>query len=60
MPPYNILVSLGLDLLQTVIDHFTKSKLPDEVIAAVQGAYDALEAHAKDVMSKEEWEALRG
>lgn len=57
---YSMLISLGLDLTKAIISHFTKAKFPQEVIDAVQAAYDAIEKHGQDTMTKEQWEALRG
>lgn len=57
---YDLLISLGLDLTKAIIGHFTKANFPQEVIDAVQAAYNAIEKHGKDSMTKDQWEALRG
>lgn len=58
--PYGILISLGFDLASALVSHLKKSKAPQEVIDAAQAAVDAILAHAKDLMTLEQWEALRG
>lgn len=58
--PYDLLISLGLDSLKSLIAHFTKAKAPQEVIDGIQAAYDNLEKHGMDTMTKEQWESLRG
>jgi len=55
-----VLISLGLGLLGQVISHFTKAKLPQQLIDGLQAAYNAIEQHAQDTMTKAEWESLRG
>jgi hypothetical protein len=37
-----------------------KNKLPAEIVAAVQAAYDALEGHKNDLITKADLEAQRG
>lgn len=53
-------VTLGLKLLGLVVDTFTKAQLPQVLIDAAQSAYDAVEAHKNDLMTKDQWEAERG
>ena len=55
-----LLLSIGFQLGQVLLDHFTKAKAPQSILKAIQATLDAIEAHAKDVMSIEDWEALRG
>ena len=57
---YGLLISLGFTAAQMLVSHLTKSKLPQDIIDAAQNVVDKIEAHAKDIMSKEEWESLRG
>lgn len=54
------LISLGFGLLGSILSQLKKTKTPQEVLDALQAAMDALEKHALDNMTKEEWEALRG
>jgi len=58
--PYGILLSLGFTLGKTLLAQFTKAKAPQEVLDGIQTMLTAIETHANDVMSKEQWEALRG
>lgn len=53
-------VSLGLKLLGVVVQTFTKAQLPQTLIDAAQAAYDAVEAHKNDLMTKQQWEDERG
>lgn len=57
---YAALIGLGLQLLQTIIGSFTKSQVPAEVVAALQSAATAVEAHYNDAVTKAELEAQRG
>lgn len=57
---YGMLISLGLDSLESLIEHFTKAKAPTEVIESLKAAYDNVEKHGQDTMTKDEWDALRG
>ena len=59
-PIYLSLLDIGLGFLNQYISSLTSSKAPAEVIAAFQAALTALQAHKSDVMSKADWEALRG
>jgi hypothetical protein len=58
--PYSLLISLGFQLGQTLLNHFVKAKAPQEVLDGIQSALDAIEKHALDTMTKDDWEALRG
>lgn len=58
--PYGILLSLGFTLGKTLLAQFTKAKVPQDVLDGIQAMLAAIETHANDVMSKEQWEALRG
>lgn len=60
MDPYSLLLSMGFALGKSLLSSFTKAKAPQEVIDAVQSMLDAIEAHAQDRMTKEDWESLRG
>lgn len=53
-------LSLGYDLAEALVSHFTKSKLPQELIDAAQNTVNVILAHKDDLMTKEQWEALRG
>ncbi len=55
-----ILLSLGFQLGGILLSHFTRSQAPQEVLDAIQAAIDAIQKHAMDTMTKDEWEALRG
>lgn len=54
------LIDMGLGFLKQFIGSLTTQKAPAEVIDALQASIDALAAHKDDVMSKADWEALRG
>lgn len=60
MDPYALLLDLGFAFGKNLVASLTKAKAPQEVIDAVQASVDAIEKHAGDVMTKEQWEALRG
>ncbi len=57
---YVQLIGLGINFLSTLIPSLTTNKAPQEVLDAVQAAIAALQAHQADVMSKANWEDLRG
>jgi hypothetical protein len=52
-------IDIGLGLLETFLGRL-KNKLPAEVVAAIQDAYDALDAHKQDLITKANLEAQRG
>ena len=54
------LIDLGLGFLQTFLSGLKSSKVPAEVVAAVQAAFDKLLAHKDDVISKSNLDSLRG
>lgn len=56
----NPLIGIGFNLLGVLLSHFKKTQAAPQVLTAVQAAMDALEAHALDIMTKEQWESLRG
>lgn len=56
---YIAILDLGLSFLQSFLGNL-KSKLPAEVVAAVQSAIDAIAAHKSDVVTKAALEAQRG
>jgi len=60
MDPYQLLISLAFGLGKAAVTSLTKAKAPQTVIDAFQAAVDAVEAHANDVMTKDQWESLRG
>ena len=57
---YFLLLNLGFALGKSIVASLTKAKAPQDVIDAAQASVDAIEKHAADIMSKEQWEALRG
>lgn len=57
--PYGLLLSVGFDLAKALVSHLTKSKAPQEIIDAAQTTVNAIEAHAKDTMTSDQWDALR-
>ena len=57
---YAQLLQLGITFLTQFIGSITTNKAPQEVIDAAAAALAAIQAHYDDVMSKGEWEALRG
>lgn len=52
-------VDLSLTFLQLFLGKMS-SKLPAQVVAAVQAAVDALAAHRTDLLTKANFEAQRG
>jgi phosphohistidine phosphatase SixA len=56
---YNLLISLGFELGRILVSHLTRAKAPAEIIDAAQAAVNAIENHAKDIMSAADWESLR-
>lgn len=54
------LIQLGISFLSTLIDSFTKSNVPQEVIDALNAALVAVQAHAADLISKADLESQRG
>lgn len=52
-------IDLGLGVLQTLLSKL-KTQVPAEVVAAIQAAYDALDAHKNDLVTKANLEANRG
>lgn len=57
---YVVLLDLGLAGLKQFIASLTTAKAPGEVIDAVRAAVAAVEAHQLDVITKADWEQLRG
>jgi hypothetical protein len=57
---YVQLIGIGVNFLSNFISSLTTNKAPQEVLDAIQAAITALEAHKADVMSKADWESLRG
>jgi hypothetical protein len=57
--PYNLLISLGLELGKTLLGHLTKAKAPQEVLDAVGAAVTAIEAHSADLMTAKDWDAAK-
>jgi len=56
---YANLIGLGIEFLQAFLSK-SNSKLPAEVLSAVQSAVSALEAHHNDLITKAALEAQRG
>ncbi len=56
---YANLIALGISFLQAFLSN-SGSKLPAEVLSAVQAAVAALEAHHNDLITKAALEANRG
>jgi len=57
---YVQLIGLGINFLSTLIGSLTNNKAPQDVIDAVNAAITALQAHQADLMTKADWESLRG
>jgi hypothetical protein len=57
---YVQLIGLGINFLSTLIGSLTANKAPQEVIDAVNAAILALQKHQADLMTKADWESLRG
>ena len=57
---YLILVELGIQFLTQYLQSVKGSKLPAEVLAAIQAAIDALINHKQDVINKSNLDSLRG
>jgi hypothetical protein len=60
MDNYMLLIDLAFSLGKSLVASLTKAKAPQEVIDAAQKAVDAIDVHAADTMTKEQWEQLRG
>lgn len=57
---YTGLLQIGISFLQQFLGSVTTAKAPQDVLDGVQAAITSLQAHAADVMSKNDWEGLRG
>ena len=57
---YLILVELGIQFLTQYLQSVKGSKLPAEVLTAIQAAIDALINHKQDVINKSNLDSLRG
>jgi hypothetical protein len=58
--PLGIGISLAFDLASALVSHLKRAKLPQDLVDAAQATVDQILAHKDDVMTKEQWEALRG
>lgn len=56
---YTILIDLGISFLQSYLSGLG-NKVPSQVVAAIQAAVDALNAHKADLLTKANFEAQRG
>ena len=52
-------IDLGLGLLEALLSKL-KTNIPLDVVEAIQAAYDALEAHKADLVTKANLDAQRG
>ena len=59
-PIYLSLIDIGVGFLRQYLSSLTSAKAPIEIINGIQASITALETHKNDVMSKANWEALRG
>lgn len=56
---YFTLIDLGLTFLQSFLGKLS-NKLPAEIVKSLQASIDALAAHRNDLLTKANFEALRG
>lgn len=54
------LIDLGISFLLPFLQGLKNSKVPAEVVAAVQAAIDAIAAHKQDLLTKANFDAQRG
>jgi len=54
------LIELGINFLSQFLSNLKWGKAPAEVLASVQAALDALNAHKQDIISKSNLDAQRG